>query len=154
MTCRIFKIPRPRSVKIFIRSKIRRLSNSPFSRALLLTPILRHYAAAHTLMKLSSLSVAVLTSLGLVEAGIPGTATVTSYGTHKYGRFDKTSRTKHVESSGTHKYGKFDNTRQRTTTTHIKHSPNAAVPGASNFGGAKQMGLIGAGAAAGALMLL
>ncbi|CAR27145.1 hypothetical protein ZYGR_0I04170 [Zygosaccharomyces rouxii] len=106
-------------------------------------------------MKLSSLSVAVLTTLNLVDARIPGTVTVTSYGTHKYGKFDKTSRTKHVETSSTHKYGKFDNTRQATTTRHITSYPNDAAPGASNFGAAKRVGLAGgAGAVAGALLLL
>lgn len=106
-------------------------------------------------MKLSSLSFAILATLNLADARIPGTATVTSYGTHKYGKFDKTSRTKNVETSGTHKYGKFDNTRQATTTRHISSYPNGAAVGPSNFGGAKKMGLAGgAGAVAGALLLL
>ncbi|AQZ10163.1 YNL190W [Zygosaccharomyces parabailii] len=110
-------------------------------------------------MKLFSLSVAAVAAvIGLapqVEANIPGTVTVTSYGTHKYGKFDKTSRTHNTDTTGTHKYGKFDNTRQVTKTAHVTHLPNGAGRGASNFGAAKKLGLTaGTGLVAGALLLL
>lgn len=53
-------------------------------------------------------------------------STVTKYvteTTHRYGRFDKTSRSQKPKETGTHRYGKFNKTpRPVTTTVLVKES--------------------------------
>lgn len=54
------------------------------------------------------------------DTSVHTTTTVTVHGTtktHKYGRFNHTSRTHPPKNSGTHKYGKFNRTMQPATTT-------------------------------------
>lgn len=58
--------------------------------------------------------------------------TATTSGTHRYGRFDKTSKEPTATTSGTHRYGRFDKTANPTTTTIFITNPSAVGFAAAN----------------------
>ncbi|RCK64785.1 Hydrophilin PGA14 [Candida viswanathii] len=60
---------------------------------------------------------------GQVDKSTP--TTVTTYvtqTTHRYGRFNKTSREREAENTGTHRYGRFNKTKKVRTSTVLVSS--------------------------------
>lgn len=75
-------------------------------------------------MKFSSVALTTLAALASFSVGAEEkaetTVTLINTSTHKYGKFDKTSRT-HGTTSGTHRFGRFNKTSRTHATTTGTH---------------------------------